>query len=109
MGGINPINIPLISDLDKSISKNYGVLYSDSISLRAFYIIDDKGIIRQSTINDLQIGRSVDEALRLVQAIQFFEKNGEVCPANWTPGKSTVMYIFILDETGPHWLEKVLL
>ncbi len=91
-GGLLPVNIPMVADLDKSISSNYGVLVNNSVALRGLFIIDPKGIIRQATINDLPIGRSVDEALRLVQAIQFHDKNGEVCPANWKPGNPTVFF-----------------
>lgn len=90
-GGLSPISIPLVSDLDKSIAKEYGVLFNNSVALRGLFIIDDKGVIRQSTVNDLPIGRSVDETLRLVEAVQFYEAHGEVCPANWKPGNPTVI------------------
>lgn len=102
-GGLLPISFPLIADLDKSICKSYGVLHNDAVALRGLFIIDDKGVVRQSTINDLPIGRSVDEAIRLVEAIQYFEANGEVCPANWKPGKATVYKIInpILDKSQP--------
>lgn len=92
-GGLSPISIPLVSDLDKNIAKEYGVLFNNSVALRGLFIIDDKGVIRQSTVNDLPIGRSVDETLRLIEAVQFYESNGEVCPANWKPGQPTV-FIF---------------
>ena len=90
-GGIGPLTIPLLSDLDKSISKKFGVLLDTGIALRGLFIIDPAGVVRQSTINDLPIGRSVDEVLRLIKAIQFFDKNGEVCPANWVPGSKTIV------------------
>lgn len=89
-GGLSPCKIPLVSDLDKSIASNYGVLVKGGVALRGLFIIDPKGIVRQATINDLPIGRSVEEALRLVQALQFVEKHGEVCPANWKPGQSAM-------------------
>jgi alkyl hydroperoxide reductase subunit AhpC len=89
-GGLAPCDIPLVADLDKAIAKKYGVLVGGQVALRGLFIIDPQGIVRQATINDLPIGRSVDEALRLVQAIQFVEKHGEVCPANWTPGAPTM-------------------
>merc|ERR1739838_1288337 len=83
-GGLGKMNIPLVSDLTKEISRNYGVLLEDQgITLRGLFIIDPQGVVRQITINDLPVGRSVDETLRLVQAFQYVDKNGEVCPAGW--------------------------
>jgi len=90
-GGLGRMNIPLLSDITKKISKDYGVLLEDAgVALRGLFIIDEKGILRQSTINDLPVGRSVDETLRLVQAFQFTDKHGEVCPAGWKPGADTI-------------------
>jgi peroxiredoxin 3 len=89
-GGIAGVTIPLLADLKKEIARDYGVLLPDGVALRGLFIIDPKGIVRHITINDLPIGRSVDEALRVVQAIQFFEEHGEVCPANWTPGQDSM-------------------
>jgi len=91
-GGLGKMNIPLVSDLTKSISQDYGVLLEDAgISLRGLFIIDPQGVLRQITMNDLPVGRSVDETLRLVQAFQYTDKNGEVCPANWKPGSATII------------------
>merc|ERR1739838_31465 len=91
-GGLGKMNIPLVSDLTKEISRNYGVLLEDQgITLRGLFIIDPQGVVRQITINDLPVGRSVDETLRLVQAFQYVDKNGEVCPAGWKPGKDTII------------------
>ena len=85
------MNIPLLADKTSEIAKKYGVLKEeDGIAFRGLFIIDDKGILRQITINDLPVGRSVEETLRLVQAFQFTDKHGEVCPANWKPGKKTM-------------------
>jgi peroxiredoxin 1 len=85
------MNIPLIADKTLEISRKYGVLKEDEgIAYRGLFIIDDKGNLRQITINDLPVGRSVEETLRLVQAFQFTDKHGEVCPANWKPGKKTM-------------------
>mgnify|MGYP002393504607 FL=1 len=85
------MDIPLISDLTKSISRDYGVLLEEEgVALRGLFIIDPKGIVRQITINDLPVGRSVDETLRLVQAFQFTDEHGEVCPADWNPGSDTM-------------------
>ncbi|XP_065174782.1 peroxiredoxin-2-like [Sycon ciliatum] len=90
-GGLGDMNIPLLADLTKGISRDYGVLLEDQgIALRGLFIIDNKGVLRQSTVNDLPVGRSVDETLRLVKAFQFTDEHGEVCPANWTPGKNTI-------------------
>ena len=86
-GGIGEITYPLVSDLDKSISRQYGVLVEKpGIALRGLFIIDKLGKIRHITINDLPLGRNVDEVLRVLDAIQFNEKHGEVCPANWKQG-----------------------
>jgi len=89
-GGLGKMNIPLVADLSKQISKDYGVLLPAGIALRGLFIIDPKGVLRQITVNDLPIGRSVDETLRLVKALQFHEKHGEVCPADWKPGSATM-------------------
>ncbi|XP_038305578.1 peroxiredoxin-4 isoform X7 [Canis lupus familiaris] len=90
-GGLGPIKIPLLSDLTHQISKDYGVYLEDSgHTLRGLFIIDDKGILRQITLNDLPVGRSVDETLRLVQAFQYTDRHGEVCPAGWKPGSETI-------------------
>ena len=85
-GGIGPIQFPLVSDISKSISEDYGVLLEDGISLRGLFLIDKDGVIRHELVNDLPLGRNVDEALRVIDALQFFEEHGDVCPANWRPG-----------------------
>lgn len=87
-GGIGQIAYPLLSDLTKNISSDYGVLLDEGISLRGLFIIDPKQVVRQITINDLPVGRSVDETLRLIKAFQFTDKHGEVCPANWDESKN---------------------
>ena len=89
-GGIGEVQYPLVSDLNKSISDSYGVLLPDGVALRGLYLIDREGIVRHQVVNDLPLGRNVDEALRMVDALQFFEKNGEVCPANWERGAETI-------------------
>lgn len=87
-GGIGEITYPLVSDLDKSISSKYGVLIAKpGIALRGLFIIDKLGKLRHITINDLPLGRNVDEVLRVLDAVQFTEKHGEVCPANWHKGE----------------------
>ncbi len=89
-GGIGPIQYPLVADLDKSISRNYGVLLESGIALRGLFLIDKQGVVRHAVINDLPLGRSVEEALRILTALQYFEKNGEVCPANWKEGEKAM-------------------
>jgi len=91
-GGLGPVKIPMLSDINHQISKDYGVFIEDlGHALRGLFIIDGKGILRQITMNDLPVGRSVDETLRLVQAFQYTDKNGEVCPAGWKPGGATII------------------
>ncbi len=85
-GGIGNIQYPLVADLSKQISRDYGVLFGESVALRGLFLIDRDGVVRHELVNDLPLGRSVDEALRVLDAIQFTEKHGEVCPANWNSG-----------------------
>ncbi|MBN1490888.1 MAG: peroxiredoxin, partial [Phycisphaerae bacterium] len=89
-GGLGKVSFPLIADLNKEIARAYDVLIEGGLALRGLFVIDPKGIVRHATINDLPVGRSVDEALRVIQAFQFVEKHGEVCPANWSPGADTM-------------------
>ncbi|XP_068340604.1 2-Cys peroxiredoxin BAS1, chloroplastic-like [Pyrus communis] len=91
-GGLGDLNYPLISDVTKSISKSYGVLIPDQgIALRGLFIIDKEGVIQHSTINNLAIGRSVDETKRTLQALQYVQDNpDEVCPAGWKPGEKSM-------------------
>ncbi|XP_032922566.1 thioredoxin-dependent peroxide reductase, mitochondrial [Catharus ustulatus] len=90
-GGLGKMNIPVLSDLTKQISRDYGVLLEGpGIALRGLFIIDPNGIIKHLSVNDLPVGRSVEETLRLVKAFQFVETHGEVCPANWTPNSPTI-------------------
>ncbi|XP_055303359.1 peroxiredoxin-2 isoform X2 [Sitodiplosis mosellana] len=91
-GGLGKINIPLLSDISHKIAKDYGVYLDDlGHSLRGLFIVDNRGILRQITMNDLPVGRSVDETLRLVQAFQYTDSHGEVCPAGWKPGSDTIV------------------
>ncbi|MDR3581350.1 MAG: peroxiredoxin [Oryzomonas sp.] len=86
-GGIGNIQYPLVSDLNKNIAREYGILFNDSVALRGLFLIDTKGVIRHAVINDLPLGRNVSEALRMVDALQFVEAHGDqVCPANWQEG-----------------------
>lgn len=100
-GGIKGITYPMVADTNKTIASNYGVLNgefdmdehgsltatSEMIAYRGLFLIDKEGIVRHQLINDLPLGRSVDEALRMVDALQYFEQKGEVCPANWRQGE----------------------
>lgn len=85
-GGIAGVSIPMLADRSQEISRSYGVLMKDGMATRATFIIDGKGIIRHVDINDAAVGRSVDEIIRLVQAFQYTDVNGEVCQASWKPG-----------------------
>jgi len=86
-GGLGKVQFPMIADVTHQISRDYGVLIEEAgIALRGLFLIDSKGIIRHMLVNDLPLGRSVEEALRTVDALLHFEKHGEVCPANWKPG-----------------------
>ncbi|KAG9508432.1 Peroxiredoxin-2, partial [Fragariocoptes setiger] len=89
-GGIGKVNYPLLGDKSGAISRSYGVLTDSGLPLRGLFIIDKNGILRQITINDFPVGRSIDEVLRLVQAFQFTDEHGEVCPAGWKPGSATI-------------------
>ncbi|GAB9472249.1 Peroxiredoxin-2 [Globisporangium polare] len=93
-GGLGEMNIPLIADYNKDIARAYDVLVEDGdevgASFRGAFIIDGQGILRQMTVNDLPVGRNVDEMLRLVEAFQYTDEHGEVCPAGWKKGKATM-------------------
>ncbi|MBF5050605.1 Thioredoxin peroxidase [Candidatus Clavichlamydia salmonicola] len=86
-GGIEGVTYPLLSDINKHLARAYDVLKEDmGVAYRGSFLIDKEGIVRHQVVNDLHLGRSVEEALRMVDALIFFEKNGEVCPANWKKG-----------------------
>ena len=90
-GGLGGVQYPLVADLNKNIARSYGVLIEEAgIALRGLFIIDKEGVVRHLLVNDLPLGRSVEEAIRVIEALQFFEKNGEVCPANWKPGQASM-------------------
>jgi peroxiredoxin (alkyl hydroperoxide reductase subunit C) len=89
-GGLGQIDYPLIADLGKEIAEAYDVLLPAGMALRGLFLIDKEGVVRHQVVNDLPLGRSVDEALRMVEALQYFEANGEVCPANWQKGSATI-------------------
>lgn len=103
-GGIKGVTYPLVSDINKTISINYDVLAGsfdyneegemifngESVAYRGLFLIDKEGIVRHQVVNDLPIGRSIDETLRMVDALQYFEENGEVCPADWKAGQKAL-------------------
>lgn len=90
-GGIGNIQYPLVADLDKSISRKYNVLLDAGIALRGLFLVDKEGVVRHQVVNDLPLGRSVNEALRVLHALQFTEAHGEVCPANWKVGEEAMV------------------
>lgn len=85
-GGIGNVQFPMVADLNKQISRDYDVLFDESVALRGSFLIDKNQIIRHAVINDLPLGRNMDEMLRMCDALTFFEENGEVCPAGWNKG-----------------------
>lgn len=89
-GGIGNIRYPLVADLKKQIARDYDVLFDDSVALRGSFLIDRDGIVRHQVINDLPLGRNIDEMIRMVDALQFHEEHGEVCPAEWEKGKEAM-------------------
>lgn len=103
-GGIKGITYPLVADTQKTISANYGVLCGDyeldeneqlcasgpMIAFRGLFLIDKEGVVQHQIVNNFPLGRNIDEALRMVDALQHFEKNGEVCPANWSEGQEAM-------------------
>ncbi len=89
-GGLGQIDYPLLSDLSKELGQAYDVLLPGGLCLRGLFLIDKEGVVRHQVVNDLPLGRSVDEALRMVKALQYVEEHGEVCPANWQEGARTI-------------------
>jgi peroxiredoxin (alkyl hydroperoxide reductase subunit C) len=103
-GGIRGVTYPLVSDLSKTISENYDVLAGeyeynedgemdfagDPVAYRGLFLIDKQGVVRHQAVNDLPLGRNIDEALRMVDALQYYEEHGELCPANWKEGEAGI-------------------
>ena len=86
-GGIGQVQYPLVADLTKNIAKNYDVLVNDAVAFRGTFLIDQEGVVRHQVVNDLPLGRNIDEAIRMVDALKFHQEHGEVCPAGWNKGK----------------------
>lgn len=90
-GGIQGVEYPIVSDFNKTISRDFDVLLEAAgVALRGLFLIDKSGVVHHATLNNLPLGRNVDEALRMVEALQFTEKHGEVCPANWHQGEKSM-------------------
>lgn len=89
-GGLGELDFPLFSDLDRKASRDYGVLLDGGVAARGVFIMDEKGILQSYTVNNLGVGRNMDEIIRLIAAFQYVAKHGEVCPANWSPGADTM-------------------
>ena len=85
-GGIGDVQFPMVADITKSIARDYDVLLNEAVAFRGTFLIDGNGIVRHQIVNDLPLGRNVDEAIRMVDALQFHEEHGEVCPAGWNRG-----------------------
>ena len=109
-GGLGDIAIPLLADVTKAVSRIYGCLITKGpnagVPNRATFIIDDKGILRHASYNDLPVGRNVEEFIRLVQAFQYADEHGEVCPAKWKPGAKTMKADVHAKETTQYWEEE---
>ncbi|MCC6491507.1 MAG: peroxiredoxin [Pirellulales bacterium] len=89
-GGLGDIQYPMLADVNRQVGEAYGVLTAGGVALRGLFLIDKEGVVRYQVVNDLPLGRSVEETLRMVDALQYFEQNGEVCPANWKKGGLTI-------------------
>ena len=101
-GGIGPVNYPLVADVKHDICQAYGVEHPEAgVAFRGSFLIDTNGVVRHQVVNDLPLGRNIDEMLRMVDALNFHEKNGEVCPAQWEAGKEAM-------EASPEGVAKYL-
>lgn len=89
-GGIGEIRFPLVSDMSRSIADSYGILFEGQVALRGLFLIDREGVVRHALVNDQPLGRSVDEALRTLDALGFHDAHGDVCPANWKKGQEAM-------------------
>lgn len=86
-GGIGPVGFPMVADVKHEITRAYGIEHDDGVALRASFLIDRAGIVQHQVVNNLSLGREVDEMIRLIEALQFTEEHGEVCPAGWRKGQ----------------------
>lgn len=91
VGGIQGVEYPLVADFNKTIARDYDVLVEEAgVALRGLFLIDQNGVVQHSVVNNLPLGRNIDEAIRMVDALQYTEKHGEVCPANWNQGEKAM-------------------
>ncbi len=90
-GGIGNVQYPLVADLSKNIARDYDVLFGEEVALRGSFLIDTEGLVRHQVVNDLPLGRNIDEMLRMIDALQFTEEHGEVCPAGWKAGEKAMI------------------
>ncbi|MEM9025465.1 MAG: peroxiredoxin [Verrucomicrobiota bacterium] len=89
-GGIGPVRFPMVADVKHEICRAYGIEHEAGVAMRGTFLIDKDGVVQHQVVNNLPLGRSVDELLRMVDALQYFEVNGEVCPANWKSGEEAM-------------------
>jgi peroxiredoxin 2/4 len=89
-GGIGQVQFPMVADLTKSIAKSFGILANDAVAFRGTFLIDKNGIVRHQVVNDLPLGRNIDDVIRMIDAWNHFEQHGEVCPANWKKGEAAM-------------------
>jgi len=89
-GGIGQVQFPLVSDIKKSITQAYGIEHPDGVALRGSFLIDKNGVVQHQVVNNLPLGRNIDEMLRMIDALQFYEEHGEVCPAGWQKGQKAM-------------------
>ncbi|CAB5099612.1 Alkyl hydroperoxide reductase subunit C-like protein [Olavius algarvensis associated proteobacterium Delta 3] len=87
-GGIGPVHFPMVADITHQITRAYGIEHPDGVAMRASFLVDRKGIVQHQVVNNRPLGRNVDEMLRMVDALQYYEENGEVCPAGWQKGET---------------------
>lgn len=102
-GGLGETNFPLLSDLNKQVAKDYGVLNDEGVALRATFIINREGVLKHASINDLNVGRNIGETIRLIKAFQFSDECGDVCPAKWEPGQATMQADHDSEKTQEYW------
>lgn len=89
-GGIGPVGFPMVADVKHEITRAYGIEHDEGVALRASFLIDREGIVQHQVVNNLSLGREVDEMIRLIEALQFTEEHGEVCPAGWRKGQKAM-------------------
>ena len=89
-GGIGPVQFPMVADITHQITRAYGIEHPDGVAMRASFLIDRNGVVQHQVVNNRPLGRNVDEMIRMVDALQYYEENGEVCPAGWQKGDDAI-------------------